>query len=170
MKIKLRTKGQSSCAFCAFFILFSFTVLIPVVYSQSNIDTILSSTEAFFKALRSKDYAKTWSTLSSRSKETIISDIQNEPQASSKYSVDQIRKDLESGGPIARSYWGAFLRSFNPNMVLEDSKWEMGPIRPDSAEVVITYKKSRDPARIQMFKENGSWKIGLVETFWTRKK
>ncbi len=46
----------------------------------------------------------------------------------------------------------------------------MGHIRPDSAELLITHKRSQKPARLQMFKENGTWKVGLVETFWTRKK
>jgi len=44
----------------------------------------------------------------------------------------------------------------------------MGPVRNDRAEIVLRHKKSEHDARIQMFREEGVWKIGLKETFSTR--
>jgi len=33
------------------------------------------------------------------------------------------------------------------------------------AEIVIKYKKSENPFHLKMYKEDGIWKVGLVETF-----
>jgi len=54
-------------------------------------------------------------------------------------------------------------------MILENSRWEIAFIKEDKAEIIITYKKSAEPARLKIFREDNTWKIGLVETFWTRK-
>jgi hypothetical protein len=53
-------------------------------------------------------------------------------------------------------------------MVLEQSRWEMGFIKKNEAEIILMYKKSDRPTRLKMFKENDVWKVGLVETFWAR--
>jgi len=47
--------------------------------------------------------------------------------------------------------------------------WEIGFIKENKAEIIIKQKKSEEPARLKLFKENNKWKVGLVETFWTRK-
>ena len=54
---------------------------------------------------------------------------------------------------------------FNPDFVLEESKWEMGKIEKDKAEIIIRYRKSEGPATLKMFKEEGKWVVGLEETF-----
>ncbi len=76
---------------------------------------------------------------------------------------------FEAGGPIARGYWNGFLVQFNPDIALEQSRWERGKIAGDRAEITITYKTAEKPALLKLFRENGRWKAGLVETFWGRK-
>jgi hypothetical protein len=62
------------------------------------------------------------------------------------------------------------MKNFDPNMVLEQSKWEIESVKSDKAEIRILYKKASNPAILRMFKEQGRWKAGLVESFWTRKR
>jgi len=105
--------------------------------------------------------------LSLKSRERIVSDISK--AVGPGYSKEQIAKELEAGGQMAISYWNSFLENFDPAIILEESKWEVGYIKPGRAELLITYRKSKRPVRLQMFEEKGDWKVGLVETFWTRK-
>ena len=108
--------------------------------------------------------------LTTKSKDTIVDDVYKELiKSNNSYSRDQLKKDFDQNGNISKSYWDAFLTVFNPDMVLEESKWEMGLTEKDKSEIIITYKKAERPAILKMFKEDGQWKVGLVETFWTRK-
>ncbi len=134
---------------------------------DDNLDMILSSAEKFFQVLKANDYRQTWSLLSTQSRHVIIEDMYKGLDA--RYSREQIRSDLTAGGMIAAGYWRGVLQSFDPKSVLEESAWEVGEIGPKKAELLVTNKKSSHPARLQMFHEDGAWKIGLVESFWTRK-
>ena len=135
---------------------------------QDDLERVLSSAESFFKSLKKGNYSQTWSMLSDRSKETITDDIYK--GTNSEYSKQQIASDLKAGGMIAGSYWKGVLQSFDPTSVLEESKWEVGSVRPDKADLLITHRKSKNPAQLQMFKESGGWKVGLVESFWVMKR
>lgn len=140
------------------------------ICKENEIDAVLTSAETFFKALKDKKYVQTWSLLSAKSKDTIINDIYRETGSSGMvYTKEQIASDMNAGGMIAAGYWKGILESFDPRIVLENSQWDIGYIREREAEIKITQKKSTNPARLQMFKENGGWKVGLVETFWSRK-
>ena len=55
---------------------------------------------------------------------------------------------------------------FDPDDALERSRWEMGTVEEDRAEVLITHRGADRPAVLRMFREGGRWKVGLVETFW----
>ncbi len=81
----------------------------------------------------------------------------------------RIATDFSMGGIIARSYWNGFLDNFDPAMVLEESRWEMGKIKGKQAEIIITYQSAERPAILRMYKEDDRWKVGLVETFWSRR-
>ena len=81
---------------------------------------------------------------------------------------DAVRSDFVAGGPIARDYWDAFLRRFDPDAALEHSRWEIGSVGKDRAEILLTHHGADHPATLKMFLEDGAWKVGLVETFWTR--
>jgi hypothetical protein len=38
----------------------------------------------------------------------------------------------------------------------------------DRAEILLTHHGATHPATLKMFREDGAWKVGLVETFWSR--
>ena len=42
------------------------------------------------------------------------------------------------------------------------------PVENSEAEVIILHKRSKKPAVIKMFRENGRWKVGFWETFGAR--
>lgn len=134
---------------------------------QGDLDGILASAERFFQCLRGGNFSQAWSFLSVRSRETITADIYK--GSGGYYSQEQIRGDLKAGGMIARSYWTGVLESFDPILILEESRWEEGFVYPERAELLITYRKSKYPVHLKLFKESGTWKVGMVESFWTRK-
>ena len=101
--------------------------------------------------------------LSVKSKAAIAGDVTK--RAADTYSKEQIETDFSIGGLIAKSYWDEYLFYFDPDMVLEQSRWEMGPIGKQQAEIILQYKKAEQPARLKMFKEENQWKVGLIETF-----
>ncbi len=150
--------------------------LVPVTTAhgggmENDLDGVLRSAEGFFQTLKAADYRQAWSLLSLGSREVITDDIyKGSVSPGSAYTKEQITSDLQAGGMIATSFWKGVLQYFDPNKVLEESKWETGFIRPDRAELLITHRRSTNPAHLKLFKESGSWKVGMVESFWTRKK
>jgi hypothetical protein len=86
------------------------------------------------------------------------------------YSKEQIKDNFIAGGAIAQAYWNSYLNFFDPDMILEQSKWEMGEVGKERAQINIMHKKSERPAVIQMYKEDGAWKVGLSETFKSAKR
>jgi hypothetical protein len=128
---------------------------------------ILDSADSFFRALKARDYVTAWSKLSALSRKTIVQEVvkwtKNDRQP--VLSPELIQKDFSEGGPSAQSYWNAFLVDFDPDSVLEQSTWEMGMVKGQSAEISLLYKKAQGPAKLKMFNENGQWKVGLAETF-----
>ena len=159
------TKGIALLVLCALIL------LSPAVRGaageQDDLSGVLTSAERFFQCLRKGSFGQAWSFLSVRSRETIAADIYK--GSGGQYSKEQIKGDLKAGGMIARSYWTGVLESFDPLLILEQSRWEEGFVRPDTAELLITYRKSKYPVHLKLFKESGSWKVGMVESFWTRK-
>ena len=137
---------------------------------KNDIFPILDATESLFKSMKDKDYPRIWDLISAKSHKIILKDVQ---KAIAKMNVeipeDSLRADFASGGCYAKEYWDAFLGVFDPDMVLEHSKWEGGKINKNEGEVVILFKKSDKPAIIKLFKENDVWKVGLEETFRPRR-
>jgi hypothetical protein len=131
-------------------------------------DSILKVAEAFFKAMKQKDYLAIWKPLSAKSKAAIVGDVTK--RAANTYSKGQIETDFSIGGLIAKSYWDEYLFYFDPDTVLEQSTWEMGPIRKQQAEIILQYEKAEQPARLKMFKEENQWRVGLIETFGTERR
>jgi hypothetical protein len=145
----------------------------PHVYAEdlnNETGSILTSAETLFKAMQKKEYAQIWGSLSQKSRDTIVQDTYKalKPKGGN-YTEEGIGKDFTGEGSLSRAYWDAFLKKFDPTMILEESRWEMESIKSDKAEIKIIYKKAQSPAMLKMFKEDGIWKVGLTETFWTRK-
>jgi hypothetical protein len=144
--------------------------------TEAQLNALLVPAESFFKSLKDNNFTKTWSLLTKKSQDTIADDVFKEiiknkssQQTAEDFSKEQIAADFKTAGPLSTAYWSNFLNYFNPDLVLSQSKWEIGKIKKDKAEISIQYKKSDNPAMLQMIMENGAWKVGLVETFWTRK-
>jgi hypothetical protein len=121
--------------------------------------------------MQKKDYARIWEHLTQNSKDTIVQDTKKAIKSNAEeYSVGHIMNDFVCGQALSQAYWNAFLKNFDPNIVLEQSKWEIESVKSDKSEIKILYKKSSNPAILIMLKEQGEWKAGLVESFWTRKR
>lgn len=140
-------------------------------------DIILSSAESLFKMMKEKNYSKIWLYLSNASRNSITDDTyknimkyEKERGTDTGYSRNQLGRDFSTGGLIAQAYWNSYLEAFNPDIVLEQSRWDMGKIGKDRAQINVTYKKAERPAVIQMYKEDDGWKVGLIETFSSSKR
>jgi hypothetical protein len=121
--------------------------------------------------MKNRDFRGIWETLSAASREVIVDETRKSIARSGGEDLpkEEVRRDFGEGGPISRGYWNGFLTHFNPDLVLEQSRWEKGEIGTDRAEIRIIYKSAEKPAILKLFRENGGWKVGLVETFWGRK-
>ena len=137
---------------------------------EKSLSLVLDSAEKFFISLEEGDFETAWAILSETSRKTIISDVY---KASKKIRKDikkeDIIDDFKNRGMMFKNYWNAFSGNFNSGIILQESRWEIGYIKKNRAEIIITYRKSDHPAKLRMFKEGNAWRVGLVETFWTRK-
>ena len=154
----------------AFIVSAAFPAIADTRDTETNI--ILNSAESLFKTMKLRDYKGIWPYLSEASRKTIVNDtykaiLQSNPAAKSdaQYSKEAIESDFRSGGAIAKSYWDGYLQNFNPDWLLEQSRWQMGKIEKNRAEVLIQYQKGEGPVYLQMVTEGGKWKVGLMETF-----
>ncbi len=154
----------------AVLLLLSF-LLPPVRAAQDETAAVLDSAESLFLAMKRKDYQEIWMRLTETSHKIIAQQVYKaiEKAGETGYSVASVEQDFAVGGPVARSYWNAYLDTFHVDYVLEQSTWEMGFIKKDSAEICLLYRKAEAPARLKMLKEHGQWKVGLMETFRGRR-
>ncbi|UCH80324.1 MAG: hypothetical protein JSW20_11335 [Nitrospiraceae bacterium] len=138
--------------------------------TSGTIDAILYSAELFFISINEGEFKTVWELLSDKSRNKITEEIY---EVSRDRGVDiekeDIRRNFQQNGLIARNFWNAARAKFDPDMVLEESKWDIGHVKSNSAEILITYKKSDMPSKVKMYKEEGVWRVGLVETFWPRR-
>jgi hypothetical protein len=143
-----------------------------LVYEAHGKDVlpVLEAAESLFKAMKARNYPKTWDMLTLKSREGILDDVHKTVvKDGAKISRDDLRADFASGGPYATAYWGAYLNVFDPDSVLEHSKWDKVKANTNDAEVILHHKKSDHPAILKLFRENGAWKVGLEETFRPRR-
>ena len=138
------------------------------VPDQSTVKILLSTVESTFVAMKNRDYPGIWARLSSASRNTIVEATRRAIARGSGGEAprDRIEHDFREGGPVARTYWDGFLRRFNPDAALLKSRWEMGEASDTEAYLLITHEGAEKPALVRLYKEDGAWKLGLVETFW----
>lgn len=137
--------------------------------SESEI-RVLEKAEYFFTSLRDKKFEIVWSLLSTKSQEEIIDEIiKSSEKMGGSLKREAIQRDFEKKGSIFINYWSAFVANINTNMILNDSLWEIGYVKKNKAQLIITFKKSKNPAKLMMYKENRDWRVGLFETFRTQK-
>jgi hypothetical protein len=150
-----------------------FMQIVPLRAQEVNpdMDSMLKSAESLFQAIQKKEYARIWELLSRRSKQTIVHDTLKAIQSKhDSITEEAIGQDFAAGSDLSKAYWDSFVSNFDPTMILEQSRWEMGTMKGNQAQIKATYRKSQKPAYIKMFKEDGVWKVGLTESFWNRKK
>jgi len=134
--------------------------------SEEEINSVLASAESLFKAMRDRRYSTIWKTITDKSKKRIIDSTYAElKKAGNETRKENIEDDFREGEEISRAYWEGYLQVFNPQIVLEQSRWAIGVIGRDKAEISIHFKKSKHPAILKLFRENNEWKVGLDETF-----
>jgi len=148
--------------------------LIPATAQSQTLnpvaEEVLGAAESVFKSMKAKDYPAIWQGLTRETKNEIVASVRKgTKKAGQEYTAEKLAQDFASGGPQAKAYWDAYFNVFNPDMVLEDSKWSMGPIEKNVAAVIVQYKKSDKPAILILKKEGGAWRLGLDETFGARK-
>ena len=152
------------------------------------VPAILAQAESLFQSMKARDYPAIFAALSAKSRETIVAetssalaaarqappgmppsaDAPSAPARDPAPGPEAVRRDFAAGGPIARDYWDAFLRRFDPDAALEHSRWEIGSVGKNRAEILLTHRGADHPAKLKMFREDGGWKACLVETFWSR--
>ncbi len=159
-----------TAAICMAFVL-AFVFSLPLYAADLSFDeSPLVSAKSFFQDLESRNFQTVWADLTMKSKETIVKDVIKETRRSgAPSSSERIMNDFKVGGPAAVAYWKAFLDNFDPDKALRKSSWKMGKVGKNEAQVIIKYRRAEDPAVLRMFREDGGWKLGLTETFWTRK-
>jgi len=158
-------------ATCLFiWLIFGFTSVCSSDDPGSELSSILYTAESLFKSMKGNNYTAVWGFLTIKSKNIIVKAVRKaSAKAGVKYSEEQITHDFGIGGPLSRAYWDSYLSEFDPDMVLEHSRWDMGPVTDKTAVILLHYQKSKKPAILQMYKENGTWKVGLEETFSPRR-
>ena len=127
-------------------------------------DRVLNVATRLFKAMEERHYKKVWELLTEKSKKEIVELVYKHIK-NQGYTKESIEKDFEEGGPIAKAFWDGYLKSFDPKKVLDESRWEKVSFDGDKAKITIKYKKAKLPFYLKMKKENGTWKVGLIETF-----
>ena len=148
---------------------FYFVSVVSSENSSNERNNILFSAESLFKAMKGEDYPAIWKFLTIKSKKAIVKNVQKaSAKADIKYLKEQIISDFGIGGPLSKIYWDSYLSEFDPDMVLEHSRWEMGITKNKKASVIIHYEKSERPAILKLYKEEEIWKVGLEETFAAR--
>lgn len=143
---------------------------VASLYASESEEEILNALEGFFISLKEKQFADAWDTLTSKSKNTIINEVYKEVnKKETRVGREVIKQDFDTNGELLKAYWTSFLQNFDPDSVLKQSVWNIGKIEKNTAVIVLQHKKSEYPAEMKLYRENGKWKVGLIETFWTRK-
>ncbi|MBI5188644.1 MAG: hypothetical protein HZA07_06200 [Nitrospirae bacterium] len=146
-------------------------ILYAVPKGDKSEAEVLDSAERFFINLKERKYTDAWNTLTEESRFTIIDDVYKSiKKAGGDIEKEIVATDFSNSGTIFKTYWDAFLDNFNPDLVLKESKWEIKDIENDKAIIILKYIKSEAIAELKLHKENGKWRVGLIESFWTMKR
>jgi len=125
---------------------------------------ILDPAEDFFVSLSNREFKTAWDLLSKKSHETIIDDVYNDSiEKGIRIKRVEVARDFQNNGIIFKNYWNAFIKNFDPDIVLDERVWEFEKIESDSAEILL---KAKMVTKLRMYKEANRWKVGLVESFW----
>ncbi len=153
---------------------FSLSPLIPYnisyAYESQRLkeEAVLDAATELFKSMERKRLEKIWQLISEKSKKEIVELVYKNLLKNNvkSYTKQDIEKDFENGGPIAKAFWDGYLKNFDPKKILDESVWEKVKFEGhDKARIKIKYKKAKLPFYLKMYKEDGKWKVGLIESF-----
>jgi hypothetical protein len=133
-------------------------------------DEILTAAENFFVFMKNKNYADIWNVLTHNSQKAILNDVWEKYNRQGRaFKKEELSANFKNGGVMAGAYWDNILAAFDPDIILEQSRWEMGKIKKDEAEIVLQYRKSVNPAILKLYREDSKWKVGWEESAGVRK-
>jgi len=151
-------------------VVFNATVSFSQTGGDEEKETVLRSAESVFEAMKARDYQAIWGWLSLRTREKIVNGIcEHREKRGGRCSREGIANDFRSGGMLSQQYWNGYLSAFNPDIPLNQSRWEMDYMEKGESRIRMIYRKTERPVLLLMYKEDGKWKIGLEETFGPRK-
>jgi hypothetical protein len=137
--------------------------------ADEDVNHIFTAAESLFQSMKGKNYLAIWQCLTTKTQQSIVDAIYKaSKKRGAEINKSKIIADFSEGGRLAKTYWDSYLNVFDVNLVLEQSKWDIGSIKEETAEIIILYKKSANPTLLQLHKENNVWKVGLEETFGAR--
>lgn len=154
------------------FFLILFLSLPFYLFAADSFDyKALDNAEILFKQLQAHKYIGVWNSMTEKSHDTIVGDVYDSIRKAGDAAVTRkdIAADFAECGSLCTSYWSSFMQYFDPRTVLDDSTWSTGESDKNYCEIILQYKDAPKPAILKMYKENGSWKVGLTESFWLRK-
>ncbi len=139
--------------------------------SPDEQNSILSAAEKPFIHMNEKRYRDVWEGISRKSKDAIVRDVL---KACNVFhvtcdSATKFHEDFANAGPSAIVYWENYLAAFDPNSLIKESRWVMGKVGDEEADIVVRFRGSNGDAVLKVVKENGVWKMGLEESFGVRK-
>ena len=80
---------------------------------------MLTSAEGFFIALKEKRFDDAWKSLTTKSRDTIVSEVYKEiNKTKAKIGRELVTEDFDKNGELSRCYWDAFIKNFDPDTVL----------------------------------------------------
>lgn len=154
-----------------FSVLTAFSLTSGVSFADKQEDEVINAVEGFFIALRDKRFTDAWELLTNRSRETIIDEVYKDINKTNvRIGIEVVKEEFDRKGDLFQIYWSNFLKNFDPDSILEQSVWNAPKIKTSMAIIITQHKKSEYPSELKVYKENGKWRFGLVESFWTRKK
>jgi len=155
------------------YILISFLFFSSDLYSgvDKEDEEVLASAEGFFIALKEKRFGDAWKSLTTKSRDTIVSEVCDEiNKTKARIGRELVTEDFDNNGELSRVYWDAFMKNFDPDTVLEQSTWNIGQMKGDTAIIVLQHKGSEYNSELKLYKEDGRWRVGLIESFWVMKR
>lgn len=143
--------------------------MTPPAAPAAGPDELLTAAESLFQNMAKGNYPALWDGLSDATRRGIARDVGRAvAKTGDARGESEILADFAQGGPLARHYWAAYLGQFDPRTVLEESRWSLGVMGKDRAEIVLRYRKSRQDTILKLFHERGGWRVGLAESFSAR--
>lgn len=131
---------------------------------------VFLAARTFFEEIEKGSNAALWKSITAESRKKIVDTIYKEQKKTGESSTrDQIRDNFESCGSICTAFWRAYSASFDREVTLQLSRWELGFLKKNKAEILITHPRADRPAKLKLFREDGKWKVGMMESFWGRR-